>query len=271
MSYLSREGSPIPQELWEQIDSAAVLTARSVLTGRRFLHIFGPLGIGVESIQIDDADAVGEASKDGMITTKGRKFVEIPTIYSDFTLSGRDLESSKKSGYPADLSAAIASAEACALKEDRLIFFGNEENGYEGLLTATGTNQIKRNDWAAGENPFSDVAAAIELLTSKGIYGTYTLAVSPDLYTQMQRLQPGTGLLEIDRVSKLLDGHIVKSPVLGREKAILVCADSRNMDLVIGQDIAAAYLEQKDLNHSFRILESVLLRIKRKQSIVIFE
>ncbi|HHY78019.1 MAG TPA: bacteriocin, partial [Clostridiales bacterium] len=29
--------------------------------------------------------------------------------------------------------------------------------------------------------------------------------------------------------------------------------------------------EQKDLNHVFRVLESVLLRIKRKKAIVIFE
>lgn len=271
MNYLSREGSPVSAELWEQIDSVVVTTARSILTGRRFLHIFGPLGVGVESIQVDDADAVGEFSKDGIITTKGRKYIEIPTIYSDFSLLGRDLESSKKSGYPVDLSAAIASAEAAALKEDRLIFFGNEENGYEGLLTASGINKIERKDWSVGENPFSDVAAAIEILTSKGIYGTFALAVSPDLYMQMQRLQPGTGLMEIDRVSKLLDGHLFKSPVLGSGKAVLVSADPRNLDLVIGQDVAAAYLEQKDLNHSFRVLESILLRIKRKQAIVVFE
>ncbi len=269
MSYLSREGSPIALELWKQIDSAAVSTASGILAGRRFLHIFGPLGIGVESIQIDEAETLGEVSEDGLITTKGRKYVEIPTIFSDFTLSARDLENSKKSGYPADLSAAVSAAQQLALKEDRLIFFGSPENGYDGLFTAPGTAKLERKDWTKGENPFSDVAAAIELLTSKGIYGTYTLAVSPDLYLQMQRLQPGTGLLEIDRVSKLLDGHIVKSPVLGSGKAILVCAEPGNMDLVIGQDMAAAYLEQKDLNHSFRILESLVLRIKRSSSIVV--
>lgn len=197
--------------------------------------------------------------------------MEIPILYNDFTLPARDLESSKKNGYPIDLSGAIASAEACALKEDRLIYFGSEVNGYEGLLTTAGANKIKRKDWTDGENPFTDVAAAIELLTSKGMYGTYALSVSPDLYLQMQRLQPGTGLLEIDRVSQLLDGRIFKAPVLGSGKAVLVCADPRNMDLVIGQDLSTAYLEQKDLNHSFRVLESVLLRVKRKQAIVIFE
>jgi uncharacterized linocin/CFP29 family protein len=96
-------------------------------------------------------------------------------------------------------------------------------------------------------------------------------ALSPDLYLQMQRIQPGTGLLEIERVKKLLNGNVVSSPVLGNDKAVLVCTEPRNIDLVIGQDLAAAYLEQKDLNHCFRILETVLLRIKRRQAIVVFE
>jgi uncharacterized linocin/CFP29 family protein len=271
MNYLSREGSPVSAQLWDQIDSAVVETARSVLSGRRFLHIFGPLGAGVESIHIDDAAEVDEVYKEGLITTKGRKYVEIPTIYDDFTLLAKDIEASEKSGHPIDLFKATASAEACALKEDRLIFFGDKDSGYEGLMTAPGTNKLKKKDWAAGENAFSDIASAIELLAENAIYGTYALSVSPDLYMQTQRLQEGTGLLEIDRVSKLLNGHVFKTPVLGKGKAVLVCSEPKNMDLTIGQDIATAYLEQKNLNHSFRVLETALLRIKRKQAIVVFE
>ncbi|HBM74587.1 MAG TPA: bacteriocin, partial [Clostridiaceae bacterium] len=78
-------------------------------------------------------------------------------------------------------------------------------------------------------------------------------------------------LLEIDRVAKLVGGHIYQSPVLGNGKAVLIGSDEKNMDLVIGQDMAAAYLEQKELNHSLRVLETVLLRIKQKQAIVVFE
>lgn len=271
MTYLSREASTFPDSLWDAIDSAVIESARKALVGRRFLHIFGPLGVGVNYINIDDADEIDEVDKDGIITTKGRRFVEIPVIYDDFTLLARDLENSWKTGFPVDLSKAMASAEACALKEDRLIFFGDSELGYEGLLTAQGTNRIAKKDWSQGENAFTDIAHGIEVLLENGMYGQYALVLSLDLYTQLQRLQPGTGVLEIDRISRLVDGRIFKSPLLGKGKAILLCMDKRNMDLVIGQDMAAAYLEQKDLNHVFRVLESVLLRIKRKKAIVIFE
>lgn len=271
MSYLSREASPLPEGLWEQIDSAVTQAARSILTGRRFLHLFGPLGVGVQTIAVDDADTVQESEKDGLITTEGRKFVQIPTVYSDFTLLAKDLESAKKSGFPPDLSKAAKAGQEIAVKEDKLIFFGSSALGYDGLLTAQGIKKIARKDWSVGENAFSDVASGLTYLTENGIYGTYALAVSPDLYLQLQRLQPGTGLLEADRLAKLVGGRLFLSPVLGKGKAVLVASDPQNVDLVIGQDIAAAYLEQKDLNHSFRVLETVLLRIKRKQAVVVFE
>ena len=55
MDFLSREGSPISAELWSKIDEQVVSMAKKVLVGRRFLHIYGPLGAGVQSINIDDS------------------------------------------------------------------------------------------------------------------------------------------------------------------------------------------------------------------------
>lgn len=271
MSYLSRESSPVSPELWKQIDTAVVNAARVVLAGRKFLHLFGPLGIGVSTINVDDADGFEEVSKDGFITTKGRKIAELPIIFEDFTLFARELENSAQTGYPVDLSRAMSAAEACAIKEDKLIFWGNSDIGLDGLLTAEGSGKIAKTDWAKGENAYADISSAIEILSEKSIYGAYALALSPDLFKQLQRIQPGTGLLEVDRISKLLYGRIYQTPVLGKNKAVLVCSDSRNMDLAIGQDIETAYLEQRELNHAFRVLETVLLRIKRKQAIVVFE
>lgn len=271
MSYLSRENAPISAELWKQIDDTVVAAARRVFTGRRFLTLYGPLGIGVQSVAVDDSDVLDEVSDEGIITTNGRKFAELPVLYEEFTLSARELESSGRLGLPLDLAAAARSAEECARGEDRLIYFGSAKAGFDGLLTAPGTGKIKKGDWSTGENAFSDLAAAVESLTMKGFYAPYALTLSPDLYMQLHRLQPGTGLLEIDRIEKLLGGNVFQTPVLGSGKAVLVCSAPGNVDLAVGQDLATAYLEQKDLNHRFRILETALPRIKRKGSIVVFE
>lgn len=273
MDYLSRESAPFSTDLWKKIDDAVVNTVSRVLTGRRFLDIFGPLGSGIQSINLDSYDDGKpiEETSDGISRIKKRKYQEIPLIYNDFTLLWRDIQNSEKLGYPVDLSPAISAATECALKEDRLIFLGNENFGYEGIFNAKDTNKIKKNDWKSGENPFTDIVSAVEILSKHSIYGKLALIVSPDLYMQMQRIQPGTGVLESDRIGKLLNGNVFTSPVLGTNKAALLCTEPNCIDIVVGQDIVTAYLELKDLNHVLRILETALLRIKNRKSIVIFE
>ena len=272
MDFLFREGSPLSGELWNKIEEAVVKTASRLLTGRRFINLYGPLGADTLSIPVDDLTKRGEMQEDGALMKTGyRAYKELPLLYSDAMLYWRDLENSLNNGLPVDLSSVAEAAAQCAKKEDELIFFGSKTLGYDGLFTVEGSMHLKRNDWKTGENPFSDVAKGIEVLTEKGIWGKLSLVMSPDLYTQLQRIQPGTGKMEIDRVSALVDGNIFRTPVLGANKAILLSADTQYMDLAVGQDMTAAYLETKDLNHALRILETVLLRVKRSDAIVIFD
>ncbi len=271
MDYLARDTSSLDAALWAHIDETVVTAAKKLLTGRRFLSIYGPLGAASGSVAIDDADALTEVVADGFVTTAGRRYAEIPLLYEDFSLLSRDLMAAEQTGRAPDLTAAAAAAQQCALREDKLIFYGNHTLGIEGLFTAPGVGKRKRGNWAEGETAFADVAGAIAQLAEQAIYGSYTLVLSPDMHLQLQRIQPGTGLLEIDRLAKLVDGRIFKTPALAKGSVVLLSAEPRNVDLVVGQDLSTAYLELKDLNHNFRVLESVLPRIKRKSAIVVFE
>jgi uncharacterized linocin/CFP29 family protein len=49
MDYLNRQTAPFDGDLWKLIDEAAVSAAREVLTGRRFLEVEGPYGVGLTS------------------------------------------------------------------------------------------------------------------------------------------------------------------------------------------------------------------------------
>ena len=269
MDYLSREGSPISAELWEKIDDAVVSTAKKILTGRRFISIYGPLGAGIQSINVDDISELDE-SEGSISIIKGRRYQQIPLISQDFSLLWRDLEFSEQMELPVDLSSAIRAASQCALKEDELIFLGNEELGYKGLLTEDGIIKLPVSDWSEGENPFKDISAGLARFLENGIVGRKALVVSPYLFVQLQRIQPGTGTTEYDRISKLLDGNVFQTPVLKDNTAVLICAEPQNMDLVIGQDMITAYLETTNLNHYFRIIETILLRIKNKEAVIVF-
>ena len=237
MDYLSREAAPFGDALWEQIDTTIVETL---------------------------------SFEDGVVQTTGRKFVELVQLYEDFPLFWRDLEASERTGVPVDLSAAARAAQASAKAEDQLIFFGNKALGVDGLLTVPGSNTIKMDDWAEGQNAFANIAAGASMLVEKDMLGRLALVMGPDLYFKLQRIQPGTGVMEIDRIKSLLDGRVYRSNALAG-KAVLVCAEAQYMDLAIGQDLAAAYLELVNLNHYFRILETAALRVKNSEAIVVFE
>lgn len=95
--------------------------------------------------------------------------------------------------------------------------------------------------------------------------------MSPDLYLALQRLQQSAGMLESDRIKKLIDGHILPLGDFGTGKAVLVCAEPEYMDLALGMDFSIGYSEMKDFNHVFRLMETAALRIKNPEAIVVFE
>jgi len=270
MDFLARDTVSFSEEFWERIDKTVVSTVKNHLIGRRVLPLFGPLGPGATSINIDTV-SVTEEDKDGFVKTNGRRFVEIPQIYEDFSILWRDIEHSEATGIPLDLSKVMLAAQALAQKEDRLIFFGSEFLGHEGIFTTPGVPTLQRKDWLVGDNAYTDIAAGLAMFRSKGIIGSCNLVLSPDLYVQLHRIIPGLGMTEAERISKLLNGNVFESYVLGTNKAVFLCAEPQYMDLVVGKDIETGYLESKDFNHVFRILETVALRIKMKDAIVIFE
>lgn len=270
MDYLARESAPFSPEIWAQIDNTVIETAKKHLICRRFLSLFGPLGAGVSTVPVSTS-AKEEEYIDGFGRITGRKILELPQLFEDFTLLWREIEESEKNNCPLNLSSAAAAAQRAAGKEDNLILFGNSKLGMEGLFTAKDSHKIKRGNWKEGEDAFQDVTRGIAYLAANNYLGRYALVLSPDLYLELQRIQPGINMLELDRIAKLVNGRIYMAGAFGAGKAVLVCAESQYMDLAVGADLGVGYLEMKDLNHFLRILETVALRIKEPNAIVNFE
>jgi uncharacterized linocin/CFP29 family protein len=278
MDYLCREDAPFTAEQWEQIDETVVCAARQVLIGRRFIPIYGPLGAGFDHLVIEGFNGGGDAETGfagdddaAAVTLQQRRHLELPMVYKDFSLLWRDLENAKQFHLPFDFSAAASAAALCARKEDDLIFNGHKGLGYEGLLTAGGSQRMVKGNWSEESGAFHDVVRGIEGLVAKGFSSQWVLVVSPDLYAQMQRIQPQLGILELERVKSLVDGGVFQTPAMGRERAVLVSSEPRNLDLAIGQDLVTAYLGPDKLNHQLRVMETVMLRIKNPEAIVVFE
>lgn len=270
MDYLGRNAAPFTEELWQQIDEAVVGTARESLVARRFLPFFGPVGPGLNAAEVS-CPCKEEVFKDGFSIMEGRRLMRVPQLYEDFWLYWRDIEGSRRANFPVDMGLARAAAQRLALREDKMIFYGVKELGLEGLLTAEGVAIQGLGDWNEGETAFRAVSEAISSLAKKGRYGQYALILSPNLFVALHRLQPGTGMLELDRVKSLVGGRVFNAVMLEPGTALLICAQPQYLDLMVGQDISTAYTELVDLNHHLRILETAILRIKAPDAIVIFK
>jgi uncharacterized linocin/CFP29 family protein len=267
----------IGHEDWEKLQRVVHETVERHLVGRKFIEVYGPLGIGVQCVPLDtftipswaSVDMLGEGNE--AIHTLKRDIAHIPLIYKDFWLFWRDIEASKKGETPLDVSAAIGAAVAVAAREDDLIFNGLAETGMTGLLNTSGRNIVKLSDWSVIGNGFQDVVSAVEKLRSAGFLPPYALVVSPRLYALLHKVYERTGRLEIDGVKELMKGGVYQSPVFKKDVALVVATGRQNMDLAVGTDFKVEYWGPQDLNHRFRVVGSSILRIKCPQAICTIE
>jgi uncharacterized linocin/CFP29 family protein len=276
--YLQRDQAPFGPAEWAAIDQAVVRTAQSVLVGRRFISLVGPFGPGVEALPNDvlagggggRIDLLGTA-EDEVLTIESRRFLALPLLYKDFWIHWRDLESSRLIGVPLDVGKPAAAAAATAQTEDRLIFDGDAALGLPGLRSVEGRHRVPMSNWDTMGRAFGDVVEGVRVLTEAGFTGPYALAVSPRLYADLNRIFDATGVLELEQVEKLARRGVYPTAALPEPGAILIDSGAQNLDLAVGLDLSTAYLESNNLNHHLRVLESLVLRIRRPGAICVFE
>ncbi|MGQ9525856.1 MAG: family 1 encapsulin nanocompartment shell protein [Armatimonadota bacterium] len=278
MDFLMRDQSPLTEQEWDQIDKAVVGVAKRQLVGRRFIEVFGPLGAGMQSVPLETyaGGALGEIAVMGEqdaqpVRAVKRSTVSAPVIFKDFLLHWRDIQATRQLGLPFDTSGAAAASAFCCFREDELVFNGASELGFHGLMTVPDRNVSPRGDWSEPGAGFQSVVAATQKLLSSGFYAPYALVTSPRMYALLHRVYVGGGALEIDHVRRLMDGGVFQSPVLGDDKAVVVALGPQNLDLAVAQDLVTAYLGPDGMDHRFRVLESVVLRIKRPGAICTLE
>ncbi len=275
---LLRSDAPLTDDEWRQVDQTVVAAATSRLVGRRFISVFGPLGAGVACIQRDtfagaDVGGISVLAEEDVhpVHPETRNFVSVPIIFKDFWLYWRDLETSRKIGMPLDTAAAAAAASFVAQTEDDLVFNGSEKLGVDGLMNAKWRNTIPLRDWDQGGEAFQNAVEATRKLIDSGFYGPFAMVVSSNFYSKMQRIFDDTGVLEINQVRELMTAGVFQTPLLPDNGALVVATGAENFDLAISQDLITAYLGPEKMNHPFRILEALVLRIKRPEAVCTLE
>lgn len=263
MSYLNRQLASFPSEIWEEIDAEVVAAAREILTGRRFLDVLGPYGVGLTSIEIGTDDYCRQPAPDeaGAVISRA---IALPMLRKSFGLSVRRVQGHLDMGLPLELTPAQDAAEAVARREEEFIYYGSPEFGLEGLLTAKGRHEVTVGDWTAVEQALNDVLAAVNRLDASGFHGPYGLALSPNLYNNLFRRYEGTDMLQLEHLKRLCELGVYKA---GIEGAVLL--DGHAGRIVIGQDMMTGYSGNDGIHHQLFVSESLVLMVDDAEAICV--
>jgi len=263
MDTLNRGHAPFPAHIWDAIDEAAAKAARDRLTGRRFLNLEGPFGVGLTVIEVGNDDYCRQPGPDEAGQILGRA-IPLPMIRKSFRLSIRRVAAHLDNGQPLDLSPAQQAAEAVADREEELIYTGQPAFGLMGLLNTEGRQGAEGSDWSAPEGALQDVLSAATRLDGNGYRGPYALALAPALYNNLFRLYPGTDVIGLEHLRRLCTAGIYKAAIEGG-----VLVDTRVGALILGQDLSAGYSSQDGVHYHLYISESIVLRIDEPQAICV--
>ncbi len=261
---LMREDAPLSSEQWSLVDQMVSKVANRILVGRRLLDLYGPLGFGAYTVPLYTYGG------DDAVRAKIAKQLPLVTLTQDFAISVKDLEL-MNGGQPFDTAPVAAAAARSARAEDNLIFNGDKKEGVEGLLSVKGHSTLKLSDWESEGGALQDVAAATAHLTAQQFYGPYFVVVHPMRHAKLQRVYGRRGVLEINLLEKQASGGVFASPVMPEDKVLVVTAQPQYMDLAVGLDLSVAFVETANMEHLFRLIETVALRIKQPDAICVLE
>ena len=77
--------------------------------------------------------------------------------------------------------------------------------------------------------------------------------------------------MESKLIKDVAEGGLFRSPMLAENQGLVIALGAHNFDLVMAQDLITAYLGPESMDHTFRVLEGLTLRIKRPGAICALE
>ncbi len=244
--YLSREDAPINAATWETLDKTMLEAAKTVLAGRRILHVDGPYGLGLKAVPLSDPPVERAAISSQVLP--------LALIHQTFSMSKRDLAAFERDGVLLDTRGVAMAAMECATLEDALIFNGGRETA--GLLTAKGTNHVKLLGWEEIGAAATDIIKAITVLDGAGYHGPYALALAPARYNLLLRRYPQGNTTELEHIKQAVTEGVVKAPVL-EGGGVLLAYGRQYATIVLGQDMTVGFVGPDGERLEFTVSESL--------------
>lgn len=258
--YLSREEAPFGSELWKVLDEACVSMAKEELSGRKFLPLRGPFGLGFAFVPLSV-----RSLEEGISTLEGKSLV---ALERSFHLKKLDIAQFERGSVSLDLAPLVKATREVAKLEEKLIFEGL--GGQSGLCTHPSAGSSSLSEWDKPGKAAEDIIRAVSILDREGFHGPFALALSVERYNLLFRNYPGTGHTELSHICSIVGDRVVKSPVL-REGGVLLAVNPMYAEIILGQDLQVGFVGPEEEGYRFSISESLALLLREPRSVCVLK
>jgi uncharacterized linocin/CFP29 family protein len=265
VNHLHRELAPLSSSGWETIDQEVTSRLPTYLGARKMVDFTGPEGWSHSATNLGRTTSI--AGPSAGVTALQRKVLPLMEIRAEFSVSRIELDDVERGATDPDLPELDEAAKQIALAENVTVFHGHGAAGLRGITESTSHQPITFDD--VSHSP-DIVARAVNVLRTAGIDGPYSLALCPDIYTQIVETTEYGGHLLFTHLREILGGPLVWAP--GVEGGVVLSMRGGDFAFESGQDFSVGYLDHNadavrlyiEESFSFRVLEpdaAVTLRL----------
>lgn len=212
------------------------------------------LGPGIDYVAAPVVAYSGSA-----VGVEAEAVIPLREISIEFLIPQRLLNRAGRLGEPAYEAVVAQAARRLVASEERIIL--------DALLSTEGALEANMGGWERPGEAVDDVARAIARMETEGITGPYVLIVSPQRYAKLLAVHEKTGVMELARLEKL--AKVVRHPLIGQDKAILVPVDKTVLDVVIGVDTKVDHIGLEAGAERYRAWETLALRVRYPRGVTI--
>jgi uncharacterized linocin/CFP29 family protein len=262
MDNLFRDLAPIPASAWQEIETEAKRTLKTMLAARRVVDFVGPQGFATSSVATGRTLAI-PAPPNGTVEAHLRQVQPLVEIRAPFTLARSEIAAIDRGAKDPDLDTVIAAARQIAIAEDIAIFHGYPEANIRGICEARAEAALSiGEDYEAYPTV---VTNAINQLRDTGVAGPYAVVLSEQCYAGLTETTVA-GYPVLEHVRRIVEGPIVWAP--GLTGAVVLSLRGGDFELVVGRDFSIGYLDHTAETVRLYIEESFTFRLLSPQAAV---
>lgn len=257
--HLLREKAPIPTTSWKAIDDEARERLTPLLTGRRLADWTGTAGWQTSSVDLGRSTRLAGPPPgvvvDG-VAARLRRVQPLAEFRVSFTVSRDEIDDLQRGAQDAEFDDLARAARQAAAIENRAIFHGWPEAGFEGIAGVSPYEALALGD--VPESYPGTVARAVDHLRRNGIEGPYAMAIAPEGYTRIVETAEHGGYPLFEHLSRILGGQIHRAH--GLDGAVVVSQRGGDFLLDVGQDLAIGYHDHTATEVHLYLEESLTFR-----------